>query len=477
MSWLVLWSILEWTIRIVMVPVVLRRRFAPVTSLAWLSIIFFLPAVGLVLYLLVGVSYLGRRRARWHRAVVGAARRPDRMAEMRSFSFRPEVLPAQENMIVQAERISGNPIVGGNSVELIHEADDVAARIAADIDAATDHVHLLYYIFWPDKNGKVVAEALQRAAKRGVTCRLLADSSGSRPLFRNVMLQDLRSAGVKVQAALPVTPWRRKLARLDLRNHRKIAIIDGRTGYTGSHNVVVEDYGSSRRAGRWVDLTGRFQGPVVAQLQMVFLDDWAYETGDYLQEQSLFPPLRATAQVAAQVVPTGPNHEAETFRRVLVAALNAAHRKIIITTPYLVPDEPTTLALAMAADRGVQVIVVVPERSDHPLVEAAARWYFEQLLDAGVEIHHYCDGMLHAKTITVDDAFALLGSANIDIRSFYLNFELSVLLYGQEITARLRASQERYLKSCTQLSLETWRQRPALSKYVESAAALFSPLL
>lgn len=476
MSWLVLLSILEWAIRILMVPVILRRRFAPVTALAWLTLIFFLPELGLLVYLLVGVSYLGRQRARWHRAVVGGARRPERMAEMRSFSARPEVLPAQENMIIQAERISGNPIVGGNFVEMLDDADALVQRLVADIDAATDHVHMLFYIFWPDQNGTLVAEALKRAAQRGVHCRLLADAAGSRPLFRNHMVTELRDAGVEVQAALPVAPWRRKLARIDLRNHRKIALVDGRVAYTGSHNVVVEDYGH-KRAGKWIDLSGRFTGPVVAQLQMVFLDDWAFETGHRLEHASLFPPLRPTGKVAAQVVPTGPNHEAETFRRVLVAALNAAHRKIIITTPYLVPDEPTTLALAMAADRGVEVVVVVPERSDHPLVEAAGRWYYEQLLEAGVQIFRYCDGMLHAKTITVDDAFALLGSANIDIRSFYLNFELSVLLYGQEITGHLRFAQQRYLSRCSQISLDEWRQRPVHRQYLESAAALLSPLL
>ncbi|MFW6060967.1 MAG: cardiolipin synthase [Phycisphaeraceae bacterium] len=474
MSWLALWQILQWTIRIAMVPVILRRRFQPVTSLTWLTLIFFLPEVGLLVYLLVGVSYLGRRRARSHERIVGERRLPSYLAE--TYRERPEVHPEQRTMIIQAEQIGGNSILSGNHVELLPEAGRLVDQLVREIDAAEHHVHLLYYIFWPDAVGERVIAALQRAARRGVQCRLLVDATGSRPLLRSAAMQEMRAAGVRAEAALPVTPWRRKLARLDLRNHRKIAVIDGRTAYTGSHNIVTDDYGN-KRAGRWVDLSVRLTGPAVAQLQAAFLDDWAFETDERPDDDELFPPLKPAGQVAAQVVPTGPSHEAETFRRVLVAALNTAQRRIILTTPYLVLDEPSMLALAMAADRGVQVDVIVPRKSDHPLVEAAGRWYYDQLLDANVNVHLYTDGMLHAKTITVDDAFALLGSANLDIRSFYLNFEINVLLYGPEITGELRFAQQRYLAQSQQLNLEQWRARPILRQYVESAAALLSPIL
>lgn len=474
MTWLLFITITEWVIRIGMVPVVLRRRFQPVTSLAWLTLIFFLPLAGLVVYLLVGVSYLGRRRARTHRQVVGGSPLPERLARM--YRERPEVLPEQRTMIIQAEQISGNPILGGNRVQMISDTGELVKSLVADIDAAEHHAHLLFYIFWPDAVGMRVIEALKRAAQRGVTCRLIADATGSRPLFRSAAVGEMRQAGVEVIAALPAAPWRRKLARLDLRNHRKIAVIDGHCAYTGSHNIVVEDYGN-KRAGRWVDLGARLTGPVVAQLQIAFLDDWAFETGRRLDDDALYPDLDSVGHVPAQVVPTGPSHEAETFRWVLLAALNSAQSRIILTTPYLIPDEPTVLALAMAADRGVEVDVVVPRRSDHPLVEAAGRWYYEQLLEHGIKLHLYRDGMLHAKTITVDDAFALLGSANLDIRSFYLNFEINVLLYGPEITAQLRFAQRQYLAASDPLHLNEWRNRPLLRQYVESAAALFSPIL
>ncbi|MEX0885486.1 MAG: cardiolipin synthase [Phycisphaeraceae bacterium] len=479
MDWLwqglVLYPVLEWAVRIGMVPVILRRRFPPATGLAWLTMIFFLPIVGLVVYLFVGVSFLGRERARSHRRVL-LARMPEREAELRPYIERPVLLPEQENMVTQAEQISGNPIVGGNAMELLPETPAMIDRLVADIDAAERHVHLLFYIFRPDDNGMRVIDALRRAAGRGVKCRLMADAAGSRPLFHSSVPGELTQLGVEVVPALPVQLWRRKLSRIDLRNHRKIAVIDGRLAYTGSHNIVVEDYGHSR-AGKWLDLSARFTGPLVAQLQATFLDDWVFETGVPLQSEDLFPPIQAAGNIAAQVVPTGPSHEAETFRRVLLAALNTARRKIVMTTPYLVPDEATMTALGMAVDRGAEVTIVMPARSDHPLVAAAGRYYYEPLMDMGVQLHQYHGGLLHAKTITVDDAFALLGSANIDIRSFYLNFEINVLLYGPAVTAELRFVQQGYLARSRQISPDAWRRRGTLTQYAESAAALASPLL
>jgi cardiolipin synthase len=477
MSWWAIYEIAGWLVRLVMVVVIVRRHIMPVLGLAWLVLILAEPFIGVVLYLLLGTRQLGGRRARIHQQIVGEARTEPRMADMRAHMTRPVIEPEQRNMIVQAERISGNPIVAGNDFELIAEADDKVAQLVADIDAAQHHVHILYYIFRADAIGNQVIAALKRAARRGVTCRVLLDAAGSRSMFkRKGPAHALRQAGVEVVAALPVRLLRRKLARIDLRNHRKIVVVDGRVGYTGSHNIVVEDYGH-KWAGKWVDLSTRFTGPIVAQMQMVFIEDWYFETDKHLSSEDLFPGLQPTGEIAAQAVPTGPSHEAETFRRVVIAALNSAQHQILMTTPYLVPDEPTILALAMAADRGAEVTIVLPARSDHPLVAAAGRSYYELLLDAGVSLYRYRSGMLHAKTITVDHAFALLGSANLDIRSFYLNFEINLLLYGPQITNYLRFAQHRYLAESDPIVLEEWRKRPATKQCIDNAAALLSPLL
>jgi len=478
MAWyfLILIAVVEWSIRIGMTAVILRRRLAPSTAMAWLMLIYFLPEVGLVLYWLIGVNHLSKRRTKSHKLTIAEVRARSDTDRLSRYVARPEVDPKQQNMVLQAERISGNPIIAGNDIELLPDADQLADRLAADIDQAAHHAHLLYYIFRPDAIGTRIGEALMRAADRGVACRLLADAAGSRAFFRSGLPGELRRHGVEVVDMLPAAPWRRKLARIDLRNHRKVAVIDGRYAYTGSHNIVVEDYGH-KTAGRWVDLSGRFTGPVVAQFQQLFCEDWAFNTDQTLAGDDLFPALEPSGEIAAQVVPTGPNHEGESFRRVLIAALAAAQRHIIMTTPYLVLDEPTLIALSMAADRGVQVELVVPAKSDHPIVAAAGRYFYQQLLEAGVNIHTYPDGILHAKTITVDDAFGLLGSANLDVRSFYLNFEVNVLLYGDQITQQLRFAQQRYLSRCDPVLLSDWRERPLYKQYFEGAASLMSPLL
>ena len=476
MSWLTTYNTFEWVLRLVMVPVILRRRLAPPTAMAWLAVVFFMPIVGVVLYLLIGDARLGKRRVKSYARVGSLTRTAARMAMIDSRKRRPDLGDELAPVVLQAERISGNPIVGGNHVELLPDTDGMIDRLVADLDAAKHHVHLLYYIFRNDEIGYRVCDAIARARQRGVTVRLLADAVASRPFLRGTCCSELREAGVQVRAALPVAPLRRSFARLDLRNHRKLTVVDGRVALAGSQNIVNADYGH-KKAGAWVDLSARFTGPVVHQFQLVFLSDWTFETDEVLADDALFPDLEPAGEIAAQCVPTGPTHDGESFRRVLLAALGAARRKIIITSPYLVPDEPTLLALTMAAERGVDVQIVMPYRSDHPLVDAAGRAYLTDLLDAGVTIHRFKPGMLHAKTITVDDAFGMLGSANMDIRSFELNFELNTLLYGPQVTAELRFAQQAYIRDSVPLSPEAWDARPVLARYADEAASLLSPLL
>lgn len=478
MSWLIIaFSVVEWGIRILMVPVILRRRFTPATSMAWLSLIFFIPVLGLVVYGLVGANRLGKRRTRLHRTFIKSMRSYRRTADLKNLVVRPEVDPALLPMILQAERISRMPILGGNQVELLFDAEQAIERLIADIDAARQHVHLLFYIFRPDQIGQRVADALIRASHRGVNCRVLADAAGSRHLFsRRGLAWHLNQQGVCTHRALPAAPLRRKLARLDLRNHRKLAVIDGVTAYTGSQNIVNTDFGH-RRAGRWIDVTGRFTGPVVGQLQAVFLDDWGFETRHTPETPDIFPLPVTFGDVSAQAVATGPTQESFSLLRVILTAINTAQKRIVITSPYLVPDEPTILALSMAADRGVQVQIVVPRRSDHPLVSAAGRAHFDRLLRFGVGIYLHEPGMLHAKTMTVDDAFALLGSSNMDVRSFHLNFELNVLLYGSRVTDQLRTVQLEYLHEATRVDPRRWARRSPSQQFFDSTAALLSPLL
>lgn len=477
MSWWTIYILFEWGIRLVMVPVILRRRLSTGAALSWLAMIFALPELGVLIYVLLGDVRLGKRRVRLHREVVQATRTASWRDRQRAYVIRPKVDAAHEPIILQAERLSGMPIVGGNTIDLLTGQSQAVDRLIEDIRAAKHHVHLLYYIFQDDETGRQVAEAVKEAVGRGVECRILADAVGSWGFFsRRGMAESLRKSGVHVWPTLPAAPLRKKLVRLDIRNHRKLAIIDGTIAHTGSHNIITASYGH-KRAGSWVDLSVRCTGPVVAQLQTVFIEDWAFETEEVLASDVYLPVLKSTGRTVAQAVPTGPSHETEAFPRVLLTAINAARRSIVITTPYLILDEPTLLALAMAVDRGVTVEVVVPRVADHMLVSAAGRSYYRQLLRAGVRVYRYEPGLLHSKTMTVDESFGLIGSANLDIRSFYLNFEINVLVFGDDIAASLRDVQKGYIEKSEMLNLDQWLRRPRLTQMLEDAAALLSPLL
>jgi cardiolipin synthase A/B len=348
--------------------------------------------------------------------------------------------------------------------------------LCADIDAAENFVHLLYYIFIPDETGERVCAALERAAARGVECRVLADAAGSRPLFRR-RAAALRRAGVRVHAALPVNPLRRFLARIDLRNHRKIAIIDGRIAYTGSQNIVNADYGTKHN-GAWRDITIRMEGPIVPSLQRVFLEDWFSDTRELLDDDRWFPDTPDRGPAVIQAVPTGPAAVSGSFRDLAVAVIAEAEERIIITSPYLIPDELLMLSLRIAVLRGVETHIVIPRKPDQWIVAAAGRSFINDLLASGVHVHLHNDGLLHAKTLSVDDTIAVVGTANFDIRSFAINFELSLVGYGADVTRALVAEQRRHLEDHAEpVDLEQWRSRPEWKRVLENIARLFSPLL
>jgi cardiolipin synthase len=482
LSWIFVYQAIGWLICISMIPVVLRRQLAPGASLAWLGIVFLHPYIGLVLYMMVGESRLGPRRAQAHRDIISKFRNPARHPDRKPNEIQPDSCEPYQPMVNQAEKISGLPVLTGNAVEFLTDTDRFVDALIADIAAAKKEVHLLYYIIADDAVAERVAAATIEAAKRGVKCRVLADAVASRKFFHaNGLAPELRINGVDVAAALPVAPIRRRLARMDLRNHRKLAIIDGETAYAGSHNLINADY-DGRRGNPWYDATARLSGPIVGELAMVFAEDWQFETGEEIKICS--PDTLANAatdqrvsSIVAQAVPTGPSVPGATYRRLLLAAIQCSQKQLMITTPYFVPDETTITSLMMAADRGVEVTLILPQNPDHLFAAAAGRAHFQVLLESGVKIYLYQPGLIHAKTTTVDDAFTLFGSANLDVRSFVLNFELSLLMYGPEPTDRVRAIQNHYLSQSVPVELEQWKHRPIFKQYADRAISLLSPVL
>lgn len=473
LSWTAFFYLSEWIIRVVMLAVVPHRR-QPATALVWLLIIFFEPWIGLPLYLVFAGAKLPRRRIARH------ARLMDRMRDMRRRlagapqAIYPTLGPRQTVAVHLARKLGELPILDGNTAELMADTDETIQRIIADIDAATHHVHLLFYIFRNDATGRRVADALCAAAARGVACRVLVDAVGSHRMLRD-LASKLRAAGVHVHAALPVGLFRRRVARLDLRNHRKIVVVDGRVAYTGSQNIVDANYG--RRRLIWRDMMMRLCGPIVLELQVVFLTDWFYETREILDGEDVLPRPELPGELALQVLPSGPNYPTQNYHSMAVSAIYAAERSVTIVTPYFIPDDALLAAMQTAVARGVNVTLMMPERLDQVTVHAAARSYFEDLLDAGVHVRLYTEALLHGKALVIDDDLAFFGSSNFDLRSFALDFEITVVLYGADATADLRAQVERYRRYTRLLTSAEWQQRPFYRRILQNVARLFSPLL
>ncbi|MFZ5833377.1 MAG: cardiolipin synthase, partial [Planctomycetota bacterium] len=470
------WNLLlvsEWLIRLIMLPIVVLRIERPATCLAWLTLLFFEPWIGLSLYLLVGENRLGRRRRarRRHRRSEFA------QADLPNVESQHIVDPrsSSEVMIHLEEEQGGLPVVSGNELEYVADTADAIDKLVADIDAARAHVHLLFYIYHPDSVGRRVGAALLRARQRGVVCRVLVDGVGSLRMLRGYA-GELRRGGVQVIAALPVRLWRIPFSRLDLRNHRKVAIIDGRVAFVGSQNITEETYGK-RRVGAWRDLGARIHGPAVRQLQEIFLEDWYHETDELLDDASLMPACAPSGNVTLQVVPSGPDLPTAHLQDLIVRSIFLAKSRVVLTTPYFVPGEEMITALRLAVQRGVRVDILVPQHSDHWLVDAAGRFYLYYLLRHGVNVYMHQKGLLHAKTLTVDHSLGMLGSANFDIRSFDLNLELNLLLYSAQAVSELHALQARYLAESRPASLED----PAVQRFggrlAMNLAKLASPLL
>jgi cardiolipin synthase A/B len=471
-TWAWAFFIGEWAIRLIMMVVVPFRR-TPAAAKGWLLLIFFEPWIGLLLYFLIGRA----RLPRWQEEQL--AKLPAAMAHVAGRLtnhpnvFHPEVGPALSQAVTLAENLGQSPILGGNAIELLVDYDGTIARLAADIDQAKHHVHLQFYIFADDRATAPVVVALRRAAARGVRCRVLADAIGSRTGLRTLRPK-LTAAGVAVQEMLPVRllPW--KKARVDLRNHRKIAVIDGQVGYTGSQNMVSAEF---KKGALFEEVMVRVTGPVVLELQYVFAADWFLETNEVLDGEAEFPGPAIAGDVPAQALPSGPAFPTQNNQRLIVALVHGAEKQVVLTTPYFIPDEPLLQAMDTAVLRGVEVHLVVSETGDHPVVALAQESYYEELLEAGVRIHVYRTNFLHAKHLSIDDSVAVIGTSNLDIRSFELNAELMLMAYDGGVTARLATEQVRYFANSNLLSLPTWRQRSFSRKVAQNLARLLSPLL
>jgi cardiolipin synthase len=473
-----LWLIVHFTVvGLCFAAILLRPNRQPEARMAWLVVVLALPFVGVVAYLLLGSTQIGRARLERLRSIsetlpppepgttetAGAVTGPDTYAPL----FRV------------GRSISGYAPVAGNRARLLPDSDAMIDALVADIDAAKDHVHLLFYIWLADTNGTKVMDACARAALRGVACRVMVDSLGSRALVRGPAWQGMQAAGVHTAVALRIgNPLVRVFnGRIDLRNHRKIVVIDNRITYCGSQNCADPAFLPKARYGPWVDAVMRFEGPVVRQNQHLFASDWMAEVDEDLRDLVTMPAVPAVNGFTAQVVATGPSVRAGAMPEMFQSLMFAARRELFITTPYYVPNAAMQAALCAAANWGIRTTIIFPARNDDAAVGATARSYYGELIAAGVQVYEYGGGLLHAKTMTLDGEVTLIGSANMDRRSFELNYENNILLRDAAMTAEMRTRQHSYLALCRPVTAEDVQSWGWPRRMWQNAVSIISPLL
>jgi cardiolipin synthase len=462
---------------------VLMTKPDSTSAVAWCLLIVLLPFVGSLLFYVFGYQHVNRplKRKRRHKqqyrppAAAGDADAGDEAPDGRADSIG-------EGLHRLARRFGAYRLTGGNHLDIYHEGQPALGAMLEAIRGARHHVHLETFILQPDATGREFLDALTQKAREGVRVRLLYDAMGSFRLHHHT-LAPLRAAGGKSAVFLPVNPLRRRL-QVNMRNHRKILVVDGQTGFVGGLNIGDEYLGKVARFGFWRDTHLRLRGPAVADLQRVFLEDWDFAAGERVADpddveatRPYFPPPAADGPYPVQVIDSGPDREMKGIREVYFAAILKARRRVWIASPYFVPDAGLRDALLLAGYLGVDVRFLGQFHPDKWIPQFAARYYWDQVLAAGVKVYQYTRGMLHSKVVLVDDEWASVGTANLDNRSLHLNFEVNCLIYSPRAVAELEAALVRDLGHAIRLDRAVYARRPFAGRLLENACRLASPVL
>lgn len=454
--------------------VIMRRREIGF-SLAWLALIMGIPLAGVILYGLFGELKLGGRRAEQSRLMY----RPYK-SWLKSNTYQSDIqastLAAPIASLVRVR--TGMPFQSGNRIELLNETSQIISQLIEDIQHAKEECLFEFYIWSNGGMVEQVNEALLAAVARGVECRILLDSVGSREFMRSDWAKRLRECGVHIVEVLPVGTLRLLFQRQDLRMHRKMVVIDRQIGYTGSMNMVDPRYfKQDSGVGQWVDVMTRLRGPTVDSMWITFNWDWELETGDRLLQPVDTVYLPQTQGSRCQLIPSGPKFSDDMIPQILLQAIYNARSSICLTTPYFVPEESLAGALKSVAQRGVKVDIILPEQNDSKMVKYASRVFIEELMNAGIEIHQFKGGLLHTKSVLVDKKMVLIGTVNLDRRSFWLNFEVTLLVDDTQFAKQIIALQNSYRERSSQIVLNHWRSRPLKERLLENLFYLLSPLL
>jgi cardiolipin synthase len=452
----------------------------PSTAIAWILAIIFIPLLGITALLLTGFGKLPRKRRDKQRQVCEAIlARTDGLDRV---SHRDELPSWLGSMVTMNRNLGSLPMVGGNSAELISSYAGSFQAMADAIEQAGKLVHVEFFILVQDEATAPVFDALERACRRGVQVRVLSDHVAQFMYpNRRATIRRFGRYGRGIPAMLPLQPLRGRWRRPDLRNHRKLLVVDTAVGFTGSQNMIVDHYHKKKgikQGLHWHELMVRLTSPVVRELDAVFVTDWYSETDELLPlDTSRVRPGNDSDLVDAQILPSGPSFDNDNNLKLFAAMIHNARKRISITSAYYVPDDTIQMALVTAGSRGLDIELFVSEIGDQFMVFHAQRSYYEQLLRAGVKIY-LCRGptILHAKHLSIDDDVAVIGSSNLDIRSLSLHMELSVLVHGVTFTAAMRAVEDNYRSNNRQVLLEGWRRRPRRERIFDNLMRLTSSL-
>lgn len=474
--------VIFWIVCLILLFIIPRNR-KPSSATAWLLLMYIIPVLGIIIFFLIGSPKLSKRRRAMQRTMNDTITKA--VAEAQSQEefdclLQPPIAPRYQPFITLNTNLGGLPAFAGNAVELLQDYPTNIECIAQEIDHAQRYVHIEYYTLSLDEETQSVFAAMECAHKRGVKVRVLLDHLGSRsyPTFKKTR-KWFTEVGIEYHLILPLQFSGAKYTRFDLRNHRKIVVIDGQVGFTGSQNMIKRNY--FRKDSIYYDeLIAKVTGPVVAQLDAAFHTDWYSETGVLLNKDSApeteLEPIKA-GDILCQVLPSGSGFEYENNLKLFTSLIHAAQKTLVITNPYFVPDDSLMTAMMSAAQRGVAIKLINSEAVDQFFVGNAERSYYEDLLSAGVKIYQYkAPVLLHTKTISIDDDIAVIGSSNLDMRSFHLNLEVTMICYDAHVVADLRPIEANYIRKSKQLHLHEWKTRSVSTIFFENIARLTSAL-
>ncbi|URJ28865.1 cardiolipin synthase [Blochmannia endosymbiont of Camponotus sp. C-046] len=463
--------------------VLIKRRAVP-SSMAWLLVIYILPLIGIITYLLFGESNLGKPRSTRSKIAWSSTMRRIQILKTYKHIFSTEHSLIASSLFKLCEHRQGIGALRGNQIQLFKKTDDTIVSLIKDIELAQHSIDMIFYIW---ESGGLVDHVIKKliiAAKRGIRCRIILDSAGCTNFFSSSYPNIMRQAGVNIVEALHINLLRIFLRRMDLRQHRKMILIDDHIAYTGSMNMVDPQlFKKNIGIGQWVDIMVRIDGPAASAMSIIFSSDWEIETGQHVLFPLLFNAHIVTAHKliptghTIQIIPSGPGCPEGIIHQVLLISLYEARKKLIITTPYLVPSDDLLHAICTAAQRGVEVHIIIPQNNDSVLVNWASRAFFSELLKAGVLIHQFQNGLLHVKSVLVDQQLSLIGTVNLDTRSLWLNFEITLVIDSKDFSNELEKTQETYIAHSKIIDPQKWAKRPYWERIVERLFYFFSPLL